>query len=131
MEMQEREKFITAWKEGAQEELSLAHELYASKRYSYSLFFCQLALEKLLKALIVKKQNIYPLPIHKLARLAKIAEIELSEKQTADLNEITTFNIEARYDILKEQLYKKADSAFTGKYIKITDDFFTHLIAFL
>jgi len=65
-------------------------------------------LKKLLKALILKRQKKYPLPIHKLARLAKIAGIKLSEKQTAVLNEITTFNIEARYDILKEQLYKKS-----------------------
>jgi len=131
MEVQEREKFITAWRKGAQEEFDLAQELYSSKRYSYSLFFCQLALEKLLKALIVKKKNTYPLPIHKLERLAKIAGIAMTEKQVLDLIEISTFNIEARYDILKEQLYKKADSIYTEKYIKITNTFFIYLLAFL
>lgn len=131
MDTKEREKLVEAWVRSAQEELDLACELYISKRYTHCLFFCQLALEKLLKALIVNKQNTYPLPIHKLARLAKIAGIKLTEKQTEDLNEITTFNIEARYDILKEQLYKKADKIFTEKYVNSTKLLFTYFVSLI
>lgn len=131
MDTKEKEKLISAWIRSAQEELDLACELYVSKRHAHCLFFCQLALEKSLKALIIKKQNTYPLPIHKLARLAKIAGIILTEKQTEDLNEITTFNIEARYDILKEQLYKKADSIFTEKYLNSTKSLFTYFISLI
>ena len=125
MDTTEKTTLQTAWLKSAQEDLDTAQDLFSLKRYHYALFFCQLALEKVLKALVVKKNNTHPLPIHKLAKLAKDASLDLTQEQIDSLNEITTFNIEARYDILKEQLHKKATQEFTEKYLKITADLFT------
>jgi hypothetical protein len=46
--------------------------------------------------------------------------LEIDEETQNYLAEITTFNIEARYDILKERLYKKATKDYTKKYLEIT-----------
>ena len=123
MQKNEKEDLIKAWTESSKEDLETAKSLFTLKRYMGSLFFCHLSLEKMLKAIYITVNDRYPPPIHKLAKLAKDSRIPLTEKQIDLLNEITTFNIEARYDIFKERLYKKASRQFTEKYIKITEEF--------
>ena len=83
-----KEDTVQKWRASAQEDLEVAKELFAGKRYPHCLFFCQLSLEKLLK------------------------------------REITTFNIEARYDIHKERLYKKATGDFTRQYLSRSEELF-------
>jgi len=56
---------------------------------------------------------------HDLVRLAKLAKIPLDQKLISQLNEITTFNIEARYDDYKLSFYKKANLEYAKKWIKI------------
>jgi len=80
------------------------------------LFMWHLAIEKILKARIIF-QDKQPLYIHDLSRLAKEAEIELLPELVAQLNEITTYNIEARYDNIKYAFYKKATKEYTTKWI--------------
>src|SRR3990170_446900 len=46
--------------------------------------------------------------------------IQLSVKQRNELTEISTFNIEARYDDYKLSFYKKANKRFTSKYVNKT-----------
>ena len=52
----------------------------AKADYSYALFFGHLALEKLLKALYVFKQEHHAPPLHNLLRLARAAELEIDEE---------------------------------------------------
>ena len=120
MEKQEKEKLIAAWFAASEEDLGTAIELLSLKRYSACLFFCHLSLEKILKAVFLKRNDNYPPPIHNLLRLAKLSSLPLSHDEQIWLVEITTFNVEARYDILKEALYKKADETYTKNYIDKT-----------
>ncbi len=128
METKEKEQLIKAWVRSAKEDLETAKGLVSLKRYMGALFFCHLALEKVLKAAYVKANDRYPPPTHKLAKLAKEAKVEVSEEQVDYLNEITTFNVEARYDIFKERLYKKATREFTLKYLRITQELFEYFL---
>jgi hypothetical protein len=75
-----------------------------------------LVLEKLLKALIVKKNNKLYSPIHSLTKLAEQIKIKLSEEQIIDFKEISSYNIEARYDDIKFSFYKKASKEYTEKW---------------
>lgn len=125
MKKDEKTKLEKAWFTSAIEDLATAKGLFTLKRYSGSLFFCHLTIEKVLKALFLKRKDDYPPPTHKLVRLAKLSEIKLDKETEIYLAEITTFNIEARYDVLKEKLYKKATRKFTQKYLKITKKIFT------
>ncbi len=129
MESLEKSQLITAWMGSAKEDLETAKGLVSLKRYRGALFFCHLALEKILKAAYVKTNDRYPPPTHKLAKLARESKIEVSEEQIDYLSEITTFNVEARYDIFKEKLYKKATREFTLKYLRITQELFEYFLS--
>jgi HEPN domain-containing protein len=83
-----------------------------------------LALEKVLKAIFIKVNDRYPLPIHDLNKLAEKSKITVSGEEKLLLGEITTFNIEARYDVVKTRLYRKATLAFTAKFLKATRQLF-------
>lgn len=131
MKINEKARTQKAWSKSAHDDLNLAKDLFKLKYYSYSLFFCHLALEKLLKACFITTKDTYPESTHKLTKIAKDAGIKLKETQIAYLNEITTFNIEARYDVIKAKLYKKATKYFTEKYLKITVDLFNYFLSLL
>lgn len=88
----------TYWQTTANDALSSAETLFEAKHFDHSLFFCHLALEKILKGLIWKKTGDPPLPVHDLVKLAQQAKLKMTTRQQEQLKEITTWNIEARYD---------------------------------
>lgn len=101
------------WLETAEEDLKTAEELFELKRYHHALFFCHLSLEKLLKGLVYKRTHAHPLPIHDLAKLAKQGGLPVTDAVVQDLEEITTWNIQARYDTIKRTFYRKATKEFS------------------
>jgi HEPN domain-containing protein len=100
-------KRLRYWQEAAERDKETAESLLQLKRYDWSLFIYHLALEKLLKALVIKAEKIPP-PIHQLNRLAELVNLEVPEKYRDWLAEITDYNIEARYDDEKLSFYHKA-----------------------
>ena len=76
-----------------------------------------LVLEKILKAIFVKKLNKHPLFTHDLLLLATRSNLELSEEYIEWLDTITTFNINARYDNYKQDFYKLCTKEFTDTWI--------------
>ena len=119
-----KEDVVQKWVHSAKEDLEVAKELQNSKRYAYCLFFCQLSLEKIFKAVIVDITDDAPPITHDLVKLAAAAKLSPSTEQEVHLREVTTFNIEARYDIHKDRLYKKATPDFTRTYLIITEKLF-------
>lgn len=107
------EDLVLFWEKSAKNDLKVAEDNLKLGHYHWALFFLQLVLEKTLKSLIVKKKNKIAPPTHNLIRLANEASITLTEKQKLDFQEISTFNIEARYDDIKLSFYKKATKEFT------------------
>ncbi len=101
------------------DDLDTAEKLFQSKKFHHCLFFVHLALEKILKALVVSKKNDVAPPIHDLVRIAQKAEIPLNDEIISNLTEISTFNIAARYDDYKFQFYKKATEEYSKKWLSI------------
>lgn len=96
--------------------------LFDSKDYHWSLFMGHLVIEKLLKAVYVKNVGINPPRIHDLLRLADLTLIHTTEMQKDDLDQITTFNLSARYPDYKHSFYNKCDYNFTyGNLTKIKE----------
>ena len=93
---------------------TMAH-LIKSKDYAWGLFLGHLVIEKLLKARIVKLTAAHPPRTHSLALLAKT--LELSPEQIGWLEEITTFNLNVRYDDMKEEFYKKCTRDFANDWV--------------
>ena len=122
---------INHWITSAKEDVDTAKLLFDGKKYSYCLFFCQLAIEKFLKAIYIKQSDNAPPITHDLFKLAQLTGISLDEKLTELLREITTFNIEARYDIHKLRLYKKATKVYTQTYLLHTENIIKLLTTYL
>lgn len=126
IERKQQQKSIKGWQVGAHHDRDVAHSLFKNKHYDWSLFIFHLAIEKLLKALIVQIEATPP-PIHKLVRLAEIAKLELSQQHRDWLTEITEFNIEARYDDDKLSFYKKATREYAERWHKCCEEIFLWL----
>ena len=75
-------------------------------------------IEKLLKAYYVKNINNEIPRTHDLLKIAMFANIDLSENRKDILQNITLFNIEARYEESKRDFYKKCTKEFAEKILK-------------
>ena len=77
-----QEEHIKYWLESAQHDLESAESIFDSGRYEWCLFIGHLALEKILKAVCVdRNDNNVPTKVHNLVRLAELSRIELGENQ--------------------------------------------------
>lgn len=121
------QNIISNWIKSAKEDCQAAGAMYSSGHYHWALFLWHLVIEKVLKGILVKK-GIVPPPIHDLEKLATLAQLPISDKEIHALKEITTYNIEARYDDYKRKFYKKATKAYTSKWIKICEEIYLWLI---
>jgi HEPN domain-containing protein len=120
--MQNEISAIKYWQKASKQDFGTAQILYANKKYHHALFFCHLSIEKALKAVIIAKTKKAPPFVHDLLRLAEKSTLTLSEDVKGGLLEITTFNIQARYDDYKLSFYKKATRPFTLKYFNKTKE---------
>jgi AbiV family abortive infection protein len=120
--MKTEREVIKYWLTGSKEDFDSAEILYKNKKYHHALFFCHLSIEKMLKAIIVKSTKTAPPLTHDLVRLAERAGVPLNELKKNELVEITTFNIEARYDDYKLSFRKKAKKQFSLKYLDKTKE---------
>jgi len=118
---------IDFWASEAEESLHVADHLFEKKDYSYALFFGHLAVEKILKAVFVKNKNEAVPRSHNLLRLAKEANIEITEEQKHTLIRITAFNLETRYPDYKKEFRKKCTLQFTASELKKIKEVFIWL----
>ncbi|MCK4553755.1 HEPN domain-containing protein [Candidatus Parcubacteria bacterium] len=124
---QQLKEQIDYWKKSAQKNFDAANVLFDNKHYDSCLFFGHLALEKLLKGLVIMKTK-KPAPyIHHLEKLANLAELELTEDTVKYLRIITDFNVAGRYAEAKYAFYKKCTKEYSERYLKIIRELFLWL----
>jgi HEPN domain-containing protein len=112
------EKTVSYWVSSAKYDLSVANALFKTKKYPYTLFMGHLALEKLLKALIVKQTKKHAPFSHSLPYLAENSNLKVPEKILIKLSEFMEFHIEGRYPDVNKAFYKKASRAYTAMQMK-------------
>jgi HEPN domain-containing protein len=94
--------------------------LLRSKKYPYALFFGHLAIEKLLKALVVKHTASHAPHTHSLVMLASKSGLEIPEDILDQLAEFMEFHTEARYPDAKMDFYQKCTQEFAkAKFAEI------------
>ncbi len=125
--MPTKSEIVKFWRDRAEEDKVTAKTLLEAKRYSASLFFVHLSIEKILKALIIEAIGKAAPYTHDLLSLADVIKLGLSDDQKKLLREINTFNIAARYDDYKLKFYKKATKNYTEKYFKLADKLYLWL----
>ncbi|MBT3878979.1 MAG: HEPN domain-containing protein [Candidatus Scalindua sp.] len=120
-----KEEHIKYWLESAQHDLESAKTIFNSKRYDWCLFVGHLALEKILKAIFVERNdNKMPPKMHNLVRLAELSGIELDKDQKFNLDKINDFNIQIRYPDYKLEFYKRCSAEFTSEYFGKIEEFY-------
>jgi len=91
------DKTVSYWLEGAAYDLGVAEAMLRAEKYPYVLFMGHLAVEKTLKALVVKTTHQHAPHTHSLPILASKLTEELPEDVTAALVRFMEFYIESRY----------------------------------
>lgn len=113
-----KDEHIKYWRESAQHDLESAEIIFNSGRYDWCLFVGHLALEKILKAIFVdRNDNTIPPKIHNLVRLAELSKIELNDDQKFLLDKINDFNIQTRYPDYNLEFYKQCNAEFTNTHL--------------
>ncbi len=113
------EKHIAYWRDGAEECWKDVLHSMKGDRISLALFSTHLAVEKALKAHVVRKTKNFPPMIHNLISLARIAELELTPQQVDLFSELNPLNIEARYPGSVVQRPTKRQAELIIKHTKV------------
>jgi HEPN domain-containing protein len=71
------DKIVRHWVETSEEDFQTMLGLFQSKSYGWALFLGHISIEKLLKAVYVKKYKKHSPFLHNLYRLAELSGIEL------------------------------------------------------
>lgn len=111
-----KDEVITHWLASAEDNAKLSEDLYKLGHNSWCLFMWHLAIEKALKAKITRLDEEIPYT-HDLEKLAKTAKLDVTDAKANELQEITSYNLEARYDDYKLKFYQKATKEYTLDWI--------------
>ena len=82
---------------GAEEDLAAAQTLLTHAHLRFALFAAHLAVEKALKAHVIRQTHTMPPKIHNLIRLARIAQIQLDPQREQALRELLAYQLAGRY----------------------------------
>ena len=111
---------VEHWEESSDNDYQTMLNLFGSSDYNWALFLGHLVIEKLLKAIYVKKFKKHAIFGHDLLRLASKMDLVLSEEQSEWFDRLTTFNINTRYDSYKDEFKELCTSEFAEEWkIKI------------
>jgi HEPN domain-containing protein len=113
---------IEKWVKIAEYDWQTAAAMVKAGRYLYVLFCCQQAIEKHLKAIIVKETRTFPPRIHDLLKLAATTSLRLSDEQRIFLDRLNTFYIESRYPEEAIRLSKEATKQTADLYFAKTQE---------
>jgi HEPN domain-containing protein len=111
------DKIVNHWIETSDDDFNTMLTLYNSKSFGWSLFLGHISTEKLLKALYVKRFREHAPFTHNLYRLGELIGLEISDEYADWLDEITSFNMNARYDDYKKEFYKLCTLEYTEEWI--------------
>jgi HEPN domain-containing protein len=116
-------EIINKWLAMLDDDYEVAIQLNKNEKYLKSLFFCQQAVEKLLKVTYIKHKKENPPYTHDLVRLYSLVKDLISEDYSKLLESLNPFYIKSRYPSYKEDIFKIADKEFTKNIIQKTGEF--------
>jgi HEPN domain-containing protein len=112
------DRIVVYWQESADKDFKTMQNLLKTKDYSWALFIGHLVIEKLLKAIFVKEKQKHALFTHDLLRLASKTDLVLTEETKEWLDDISTFNLNARYDNYKNDFQQLCTKEYTEIWIE-------------
>ncbi len=113
---------IERWAEQGHYDLDTARAMFHAGRYLYVVFCCQQAVEKSLKAAIVKRTGDFPPRIHSLVPLAEVAGIALTEERAQFFRELSNYYIRTRYPEEISDLAARISESQASVILKKTEE---------
>jgi len=110
------DELVHYWVDTSNDDYVVMENLFDNGHHASSLFLGHLVVEKLLKAYYVKNAGVDCPRIHDLLKIATLAGLEVTDSQRIFLDEVTTFNILARYSDYKRRFSENLDREFTALY---------------
>jgi len=114
----EAQRTVSYWAESAEYDLDTAESLFKAGKYPYALFFGHLALEKILKALVVQETSQHAPFTHSLPLLASKLSLKIPDPIKEELARFMEFYFEARYPEEQKEFYKKCTRNFCEQNLK-------------
>ncbi len=125
---EDSERLAKYWKKTARRDFRTMQHLFETRRYSDSLFFGHIVLEKILKGIYVTQHNKHAPYSHDLIFLYKnIKDRNLTDDEVKLLDEVNDFNINARYPGITLEFYKLATKSYTRNYINLITNLYKKL----
>ena len=106
-------ELVKYWKTTAEHDYKTMLSLFVAKKFSNTLFFGHIVLEKILKAHVAKHSKKAAPYTHDLVRLYKMTNLKLNEKEIDVLDMANDFNIRSRYPDVKFRFYKLCTKDYT------------------
>jgi len=113
------DKQVGYWRTGSREDLAAAESLLEKGHLRHSLFFAHLALEKMLKAHVVRTTRDDPPRIHNLVRLAQLAGLKPSDDQERFLRRFDLYQLEGRYPDVRQVVL---DASLTRRELQMATE---------
>jgi len=95
---------IEYWVNGAVSDFETAELLITGKKHLEGLFFCHLTIEKILKALVVKRTNQLAPKTHNLNYLHELAIVEIPNEDIPFMSVLMKYQLEGRYPVYSPKL---------------------------
>jgi HEPN domain-containing protein len=121
------EKTVQYWLEGADYDIGVADAMLGAGKYPYALFMGHLAIEKLLKAIVVKQTKAHAPHTHSLPLLASKTSLEIPDETKKKLAGFMEFHLEARYPEERKEFYQKCTEEFSRNSLNEIKKVFTWL----
>lgn len=112
------DRVIGYWRESSDQNYMTMHNLLKTKDFSWALFLGHLVIEKLLKAIYIKENQKHSVFTHDLLRLASKTTLVLTGEYEEWLDDISTFNLNARYDSYKNDFHRRCTKEYTQLWIE-------------
>jgi HEPN domain-containing protein len=127
MEQMEISEKVEYWLDIAEYDMQTARSMHKSGRYLYTVFMCEQAIEKILKANYLQKLSKEAPYSHNLVYLESLMELGISNKDLELIAELTTYYIEARYPSYKKKLTSLIGKGRSSSVLNRTEGVFKWL----
>jgi HEPN domain-containing protein len=120
-------KLAEEWFKQAEYDLGTAKAMLDSGRYIYTIFMCQLSIEKALKGVYADKLEDNPPKTHNLNYICEIMEFEIPEEFQDFVDNLNNLSVPTRYPDKLETLLKDFRKNLTQKIYNQTKAFLSWL----
>jgi HEPN domain-containing protein len=106
------------WIASAKYDFESAQHMFNTKRYIHVIFFCHLAIEKMLKAIIAESQDRHPPYTHDLYELIRRANLAIPKAYQPTIAKLNQLSVVTRYPEDLEQLVASYPRSVVQEFLR-------------